>query len=340
MFFDRFWRLPLYSSLFVAIIFCGITRAESPAGVVAEHGKLDVHAWLRKLNESAQRKSYTGTFVVSTAGSMSAARIWHVCDGTQQVERVDTLTGPARNTLRRNEEVVTFLPDERLALLERRDSLSLFPAVLQAGNRPVGDFYTLRPILVNDRVAGLAAEAHELVPKDDWRYGYRVWSERKTGLVLKLQTLDANRQVLEQVAFSDLNLDAPVKADQLLRMMNNRSGYRVQRLVQVQTSPQEQGWRVRQSLPGFVSSGCQVRGPAGVADPSKVPMQCVFTDGLASISAFVEPYDEARHISPGQMSSGATQSMSKRVGDFWLTLVGEVPAKTLAWYAHALERTR
>ena len=312
------------------------SAAKAVGPVVAQ----DVGAWLRKLNASSQRKAYTGTFVVSTAGSMSSARIWHVCDGEQQVERVDTLTGPARSTLRRNDEVVTFLPDTQVALLERRDALSLFPALLQPGDQAVGDFYTLRPLTASDRVAGLLTDVHELVPRDDWRFGYRVWSDRKTGLVLKLQTLDPERRVLEQVAFSELNMGAPVKAEQLLGMMNNRSGYTVHNLTTVRTTPLEQGWRLKQPLPGFSSSGCHVRTFSTWADQKNAPMQCVFSDGLASISVFVEVFDASRHMGSGQMASGATQSLSRRVGDHWVTFVGEVPAKTLAWFAHSLERTR
>lgn len=335
-------RLKLFFAAYLAIFSISPVWADSVAptksGVSAVTS--DVGTWLRKLNESSQRKAYTGTFVVSTAGTMSSARIWHVCDGEQQVERVDTLTGPPRSTLRRNDEVVTFLPDSQVALQERREALSLFPAILQPGNQAVGDYYTLRALGSSDRVAGLLTEAHQLVPRDDWRFGYRVWSDRKTGLVLKLQTLDAEERVLEQVAFSELNMGAPVKAEQLLRMMKSRTGYTVHNLTTVRTTALEQGWRLKQPLPGFASTGCHVRTFATWAEQRNAPMQCVYSDGLASISVFVEAFDASRHTGPGQMSSGATQSMSRRVGDFWVTFVGEVPAKTLAWFAHSLERTR
>ena len=44
-------------------------------------------------------------------------------------------------------------------------------------------------------VAGHEADGVQLVPKDPWRYGYRVWSEKKTGLVMKLQTVDASGRI-------------------------------------------------------------------------------------------------------------------------------------------------
>lgn len=331
-----------------SVFFCVISLAQTAvsslavgaAAAVPVAVTADVGDWLRKLHESSRRKTYTGTFVVSTAGTMSSARIWHVCDGEQQLERVDTLTGPARTTLRRNDEVMTFVPESRVTVLERRESLSLFPAALQPGELSVGEFYTLNELDTVERVAGLQADAHELWPRDDLRFGYRVWSERKTGLVVKLQTLDAERRVLEQVAFSELNLGAPVKAEQLLRMMKNPPGYTVQNLALSRTTPQEQGWRLRKPVPGFVSTACHVRIGSAASDPGKAPMQWVFSDGLASVSVFVEAYDPTRHTGASHMASGATHSLSRRLGEFWVTLVGEVPAKTLAWFAQSLERTR
>lgn len=343
MFFMKKTHLSLYLQALFAIFSANIFAADSTTSTVAVSqavATVDVVDWLRKLHESSRRKAYTGTFVVSTAGAISSARIWHVCDGEQQLERVDTLTGPARTTLRRNDEVVTFVPESRVTVLERREALSLFPATLQPGDLAVSEFYTLQALATVERVAGLLADAHELLPRDDLRFGYRVWSERKTGLVVKLQTLNGDRHVLEQVAFSELNLSAPVKVEQLLRMMKNRPGYTVQNVSLTRTTPLEQGWRLRKPVPGFVSTGCHVRSNSSVSDPGKAPMQWVFSDGLASVSVFVEPYDATRHGAESQMSSGATHSLSRRHGDFWVTLVGEVPAKTLAWFAQSLERTR
>lgn len=343
MFFIKKTHFSLFLQALFAIFSANIFAADSPTSTVAVSqavATVDVVDWLRKLHESSRRKAYTGTFVVSTAGAISSARIWHVCDGEQQLERVDTLTGPARTTLRRNDEVVTFVPESRVTVLERREALSLFPATLQPGDLAVSEFYTLQALATVERVAGLLADAHELLPRDDLRFGYRVWSERKTGLVVKLQTLNGDRHVLEQVAFSELNLGAPVKVEQLLRMMKNRPGYTVQNVSLTRTTPLEQGWRLRKPVPGFVSTGCHVRSNSAVSDPGKAPMQWVFSDGLASVSVFVEPYDATRHGAESQMSSGATHSLSRRHGDFWVTLVGEVPAKTLAWFAQSLERTR
>jgi sigma-E factor negative regulatory protein RseB len=69
-------------------------------------------------------------------------------------------------------------------------------------------------------------------------------------------------------------------------------------------------------------------------------MQWVFSDGLASVSLFVEPFDAQRHDQEGEAALGATHSVSRRVGEHWVTAVGEVPVSTLQRFTRVLERIR
>jgi sigma-E factor negative regulatory protein RseB len=309
--------------------------AQTPAG----EPPLSLSAWLMRLHEASRQRAYIGTFVVSSGGQLSTARIWHVCDGRQQMERVESLSGTPRATFRHNDQVITFTPDNKVAVLERRESLGLFPGLLKSGHAALDQFYTLRPA-GPDRVAGFEAEVVQLEPRDGWRFAHRIWSEKKTGLVLKLQTLDAEGRVLEQAAFSELQLDAPVRMDKLAQMMANTEGYRVETPRRQATTAQAEGWALKTPVPGFESMSCQRQELPG--SPSGV--QWVFSDGLASVSLFIEAYDRRRHTQAGPMSLGATQVLAQRLherrGDWWLTAVGEVPAKTLQAFAQGLERTK
>lgn len=295
--------------------------------------------WLVRTHEASRRRAYTGTFVVSAGNAMASARLWHVCDGTQQVERVETLTGAPRTTLRRNDEVVTFVPESRVAVHERRESLGLFPALLQVQASHLGEFYSLRQAPQGDRVAGFETDVFDLMPRDNLRFGYRIWSEKKTGLMVKLQTLDADQRVLEQVAFSELQLDAPVRIDQLLKQMKARDGYTVQHNKLIPTTAQSQGWQLKTAVPGFAPVSCHVREEMSPVRQAP-PMQWVFSDGLASVSVFAEPFDAQRHGKEGSLATGATHSYSRRHGDHWLTVVGEVPPQALRQFAQQIERTR
>ena len=75
-------------------------------------------------------------------------------------------------------------------------------------------------------------------------------------------------------------------------------------------------------------------------DAAAKVLQAIYSDGLATVSVFVEPYDAQRHGRSQQTSIGATQTLTRREGDWWVTLVGDVPAATLRDFASALTRTR
>lgn len=309
--------------------------AEPPPPATAE--PRSIGDWLMRMHDASRKRAYTGTFVVTSDAMLASARIWHAGEGDQQIERVDALTGPPRTTFRRNDHVVTFLPDSKVARMEKREALGLFPNLLQAADTSIAEFYGARR-LGQDRVAGFEADIVLLKPKDKLRYGYRVWSEKKSGLVIKLQTLDVDGRVLEQAAFSELQIDAPVRMSSLVRMMNKTTGYRTEQLETVTVDPGAEGWALSEPQPGFRPMSCIKRATQPGTPPST--LQWVFSDGLASVSLFVEPYDAARHPKEGFVAMGATHSLMRRHDDWWLTVVGEVPVVTLKGFAASLQRTR
>jgi sigma-E factor negative regulatory protein RseB len=299
------------------------------------------------MHEASVRRAYVGTYVVSAEGNLSSAKIWHVCDGTQQMERVETLTGTPKSTFRHNDQVVTFLPSTKLARVENRTTLGLFPGLLVSSGAMVDEHYTASRT-GHERVAGVDAEVVLLRAKDDLRFGYRLWVETGTGLVVKMQTLDGAGAVLEQMAFSELQLGAPVKMDRLIQMMANTDGYRVERLDLVSTTPAAEGWSLRRPVDGFRSMNCfrrQSTPPgAGVAPSAQTPgtatVQWIFSDGLASVSLFIEPFERQWHVQEGMLADGATRTLTRRVQDWWVTAVGEVPLQTLQAFVGNLGRTR
>jgi len=293
-----------------------------------------------RMHESSKNRAYIGTFVVSSGGGMSSAKIWHVCEGDQQVERVETLTGAPRSIFRHNDQVVTFMPDHKVVRSEKRVSMGMFPELLQSTDSRIADFYKVRQDGV-ERVAGVKANVIVLVPKDNMRFGYRVWTEQKKGLVVKLQTLDTDGKVLEQAAFSELQLDAPVKMDNLLQMMDKVEGYRIETPVLVKTTASAEGWVLKVPVAGFKPLSCYKR-PATAANAaaSEEPLQWIFSDGLASVSIFVESIDRQRHDKESSLSLGATQTMTRQLDAYWVTLVGEVPMATLRLFAGGLERKK
>jgi sigma-E factor negative regulatory protein RseB len=315
--------------------------AEAPAQVQGD--QRGISEWLLRMHEASRRRAYIGTLVVSSDGNMASSRIWHVCDGEQQIERVESLTGIPRSTFRRNDQVITFSPQSKVAVAEQRESLGMFPNLLRSADATIEQFYAARQTGAG-RVAGFEADVVLIEPLDKLRFAYRVWSEKKTGLVIKLQILDGQGQVLEQMAFSELQLDAPVSMNKLSRMMAQTEGYKVEKQAPLKTTASAEGWLLKTQVPGFKPMSCYRRPAGGDAAGAGSTVQWIFSDGLASVSLFIEAYDRRHPTQEGLMAMGATHTLAKRLtdktGEWWLTAVGEVPAQTLKLFAQGLERMK
>ncbi|AVS73513.1 MucB/RseB C-terminal domain-containing protein [Paracidovorax cattleyae] len=303
----------------------------------------EIDDWVERIHRASREQSYRGSFVVwSSAGGMTSSRIWHATDGKVQIERIEALDGLPRIVFRRDDLVRTFLPRAQVVKEERRDMPGLFPHLPQAESSAVLRHYQAR-FLGSDRVAGQDASILWLEPRDGLRFGYRIWMARPSGLVVKLQTLGLRGQVLEQAAFSQIDFDTPPSVPQLMAQMDDTRGFRLLALPLVKTTAREAGWQLNRPVAGFVPGDCYKRDPAMLARMPMPPLQCIFSDGLATVSLFFEPYDAARHAGePRRMDMGATQTLAQRVGggSTWLTAVGEVPQETLLQLVEQIEPVR
>ncbi|MBS0316460.1 MAG: MucB/RseB C-terminal domain-containing protein [Proteobacteria bacterium] len=315
------------------------TTAAEPAAQEQNLG-----AWLMRMQQASRQRSYVGTFVVtSSSGNMASARIWHAWANGRQIDRVESLTGTPRSTFQYEGRVVTFLPQAHVVRTEQRAFIDLFPNLLKSNDAALDAFYQAQPV-GSDRVAGYDATAILIRPRDALRFGYRVWTENKTGLVVKVQTLDDEGHVLEQAAFSDLQIDAPVKMQALRRMMDDTVGYRLEKSDLIKTTAQAEGWTLADPVAGFRPIDCYKRPVAdgGAQASAAHVMQCVFSDGLASVSLFVEPNDPRLQTQEARLAIGATQLLTRRQstpsGDWWVTAVGEVPLRTLEDFVQGFRR--
>lgn len=329
------WRRWLYGSMLWLTV-CSVQAAPQSVGSASLPSTVD--GWVARMHDAARHRSYSGTWVVGVAGgSMASSRVWHVCDGQTQMERVDALTGTPRTVFRRNGAVRIFFPETHIVRDERRDALGSFPPFPAVEGAALAQHYTAES-QGEARVAGLVADVVWFRPRDALRFGYRLWVDHDTGLLLQIQTLAASQQVLEQAAFSEVELREPVSLERLQQMMRDTQGYRAVVGPEMHAVPRTQGWLLRQPIAGFVAVQCYAH--AHPASTSGRTEQCVYSDGLATVSLFVELYGAARPASAMQsVAVGATHSLTARaMGNAWVTAVGEVPPQTLKLFTEQLVR--
>ena len=304
----------------------------------------EVRTWLLRIHEAASHRNFQGTFVVSGGGAVSSARIAHFCEGQNQFERSEALDGQARHVYRHNDVVTTLWPVTKVAMVEQRDLLAQFPALLQAGDDHIAEFYDVQAQGA-ERVAGREANVLVVRPRDAFRYGYRLWADQASGLLLRADVIGERNEVLESSAFSDVAIDVKPQPESVLQPMKKLDGYRVVRPLLTPTRLEAEGWTMHQSAPGFRQVSCVKRAMESAGQPEKPAreqqvLQSIFSDGLTYVSVFIEPFDAQRHTRPMLASVGPTQTLMQQQGDWWVTVVGDVPPATLRIFAKGLERSR
>lgn len=309
------------------LAFAGAAALGLCSAVLAQPAS-DIRAWLLDVNTAAQQQTFAGTMVVQSGAEMVSAKIWHIDHNGQALERVDLLSGEPHTTLRRGDTVFGVDHGAQLVRQERRTDLGLFPAVLTSAGQQVGNHYVMQSLSAK-RVAGLATVGVALQAKDAWRHSYRIWRDAKSGLVLKWQTVATDSgEVLEQVAYSDIVVAGGVDLPTMQQWLQVPPAYAV-RVADTQTVPASSlGWSQRQAVAGF-EAGAVNRPRLNGALVAGAPAQWVFSDGLASVSLFVEPLAAKGQRQPSAVHLGATASVSEAVPPMWVTAVGEVPVATL-----------
>jgi hypothetical protein len=157
---------------------------------------------------------------------MRSSKISHFADKGNEYEALETLDGRQRRILRQNDDVYTLIPEQKTVFLEKRESKDSFPALLATPNRDVLDYYAPK-VLPNERMAGFDCMVIELTPRDEYRFGYRLWADRNTGLLLRAQTLDAEGHLLEQAAFSQISIGVPSEKARIVHAIQATHGWHV-----------------------------------------------------------------------------------------------------------------
>lgn len=297
--------------------------------------------WLQKIQTAGQRTNFMGTLVMQQGNEVRVSRIAHGYDEGVVRERVQALDGVPREFVRTNNEVRCLWPQARKVVVEWRPTQDNFPALTDAAPAEVLSNYRFSQETI-ERVAGQDCQVIVLTPRDSLRYGHRLCVAAHTGLLLSAQVLNERNEVMEHMAFTDIQV-VQVLDRTVLEPSWSTQDWRVVRTEHQPVDLQARGWffsvpegfqRVREVLRKMVGRKSEVRPSAGQA------MQSVYSDGLATFSVFIEPeaftavepsVEERSHM------QGATHTLSRQVGRAAVTVVGEVPANTVRQVAYSVE---
>lgn len=316
--------------LAMALVSASVARADdikAPSGDAHARGV----ALLGRIQDAAQHQNYVGTFVYQEGAQMQSSRITHLAESSGELEKLEILDGKLREFIRHDDEVRCYIPDSKVVLVETNAKTDKFPALLTSPASDVEAHYVISRGPV-ERVAGRNCVLISLTPRDALRYGYRLWIDEQTSLLLKAQTVDQHGSVLEQVAFTDIQIGGHIDRAQLRPSSAATEGWRTETYSSEPVELEKQGWTLADQLPGFK----EIREINRTFGSGRQVGQIVISDGLAAISIFIEPAG-APGQTEGDAQKGPINIVSKRYGDHWLTIVGEAPRDTIHKVADSVE---
>lgn len=312
--------------LLLLLAVCGHAYAEDGA-----------REWLDEMSSALQTLDYDGTFVYLHDGRLEAMRIIHRVDAGGQRERLVSLTGSAREVLRDDKSVTCIMPDNRSVMVGQSRPRQPFPVVPKDLDS-VSPYYAFEDA-GDDRMAGYSARVIAITPRDDYRYGYRFWIDKNTRMLLKYELTGVDGASIEQVMFTRLVIGTDIDSDDLQPSLTG-DGYAWHRQEDIRrtgggSAAGEPGWTVRSLPGGFRLTHFQhKRMREGRGDTEHM----VFTDGLATVSVYVEEKPGGQPGFTGLSTMGAMNAYRLMRDDVQVTVIGEVPAATVEMMAASVER--
>lgn len=288
----------------------------------------DPLSWLERMATAMNQMSYQGTFVYIQGDRIETMRITHVSGEEGERERLVSLSGAPREVLRDSNGVRWVFGDDASILADSAFNRTFFPKLPDDSKSQAGRSYAFK-FGGQSIIAGHTARNIKVLPRDHYRYGYSLWIEERSGLLLKWELVDTSRKPLAKLMFTELVLGSEVDRAEL------KSGHAKKKYRTVETELPAGGaamagsprWKPERLPPGFELTTHRYHAAAEGAGGEYEHL--VYSDGLTAVSVYVESPDmDIEHIETAE-KHGTTHAYSCTASGMKVTVVGNVPAATV-----------
>lgn len=300
------------------------------------HGQGQGYAaqWMTKVTQAARSLSYTGTMMVRQGSNFETFRLAHLFENGEEAEKLLSLDGPAREIVRSPTEVRYYFPDAKVVRIEPRTIRNVFPSLSPEQTANLAQYYEFK-LVPGGRVAGRATEMAVFDPKDGMRYGHRFWADPTTGLLLKSRLVNERGDVIEEFVFTDVTVNAKLDRDMLKPSWTSvPADWKVKQGGPGDLVLKDTDWIVNKLPGGFIKIMEGYRTFPGRTEPS---VHLVYSDGLVSISVFIEPFTVTQ-TQIGLTQTGSLAQYTARNDAYRVVVVGEAPPATVRQIAHSVGR--
>ena len=162
--------VPVYFSACALLLLIGISSAPAWAG----ESSTEVRKWFEKMSRAGSTLSYEGTFMYRRGEQIMTMKIIHVADEQGERERIISLSGPVREIVRDRKGIAHISAENKKPIqVNNQVAARAIQSKTPEQIAQIEKYYTFS-VGGDARTANRRVRVINVVPKDIYRYGYRV----------------------------------------------------------------------------------------------------------------------------------------------------------------------
>lgn len=286
---------------------------------------------VNRMSRAARTTNYDGVFIYRHERQTDSMRLIHRGGADGEQERLISLTGRPREVIRNGDTVTCIYPEDHAIMVEKTRPRR-YVVQLPGPAENFSDSYEFA-LAGEDRVAGRDAWVVGIRPRDVYRYGYQMWIDKESFLPLKTELRSRSGTPIEEVMFTQIEVLPEIPEAQLQPGFAGQGFTWFHAAAAEERGPGSGGkWQVTWMPEGFRISHYERQSLVASGDPVD---HLVYTDGMASVSVFVERLREADpQVGPRRI--GGISAFGKLEQGHQITAVGEVPPATVQRMANSV----
>ncbi|MGR9073801.1 MAG: MucB/RseB C-terminal domain-containing protein [Gammaproteobacteria bacterium] len=307
----------------------GIVFLLFPLKVFSDIEGCGPHELVDRMNVAMQTLNYHGTVALLRNGKLETMKLTHASHNGIEQERLVSLNSPLRQIVRDSGKVKCFFRESNKLIVDHRPTRRSFFLDMPEQLSALNGFYSFSCGEKEEKIAMRPTKVVYIQPKDDYRYTRKIWIDKESYLPLKFELLDKSEAVLEQSVFIDIEI-----ADELPIVKIEEEEYSdVRHIHQIESMPFEQSEFFLANIPaGFQKVFFTQRQMRGQASPVG---HLFLSDGISTVSIYFEKgnQDSISNL----ITAGAIHSFDRQLDSYRLTVMGEVPARTVRFIADGIQ---
>jgi sigma-E factor negative regulatory protein RseB len=308
---------------------------EDAQGILKENDTFDplsAASWLERLASQTSLLNYEISFVLNIPGKDTQPFLWRNAkiDDNTQIEQLSLLNGPGFENIRVNDVVSVFQPGYPPYSMHGKAIDGPIPyALLHEPNQLQMSYQFL--LVGRNRISGRSAQQIRITSIDKTRYGYNLWLDEETGMLLKLNMHSLDGKLLQQIQVTQLRID-----DRVAEVFSQVQRDNLPRVINVVNPPQrEHVWTLAFLPVGMKPVKQDIH---QLAITGQVAEYSLFSDGLVNVSVYIQAATGV-FKNDVNLNNGANTVHSRTDGKVQVTVVGDIPLVTAQLMARSIEVT-